>query len=119
MRLVDTTADRTMEITTERRSKPRVDVEFPAVVRGVDAQGRRFEEQTTVCNLSAGGLYLRLREQVELDSRLFIYFRFTGIWESQKMPALAVAAHGVVRRIEEQPGGSAGVGVLFQHYRLL
>ena len=101
---------------SEHRRAPRIEVDFLAMVRGVDAQGRRFQEPATLQNLSTGGLYLRLRHAVSAGGRLFVAFRFAPTLES---PALAVAAHGVVRHSESQPDGRIGVGVMFQHYRTL
>ena len=101
---------------SEHRRAPRIEVDFLAMVRGVDAQGRRFQEPATLQNLSTGGLYVRLRHAVKAGGRLFVAFRFAPTLEA---PAMAVAAHGVVRHSEAQADGRTGVGLMFQHYRTL
>ena len=98
------------------RREPRISVDFLAVVRGIDTQGRRFQEPVTLQNLSSGGLYLRLHHRVAEGEKLFIAFRFAS---SVEVPALAVAAHGVVRHAEPQPDGRCGLGIMFQHYRTM
>lgn len=100
----------------EHRRAPRVPVDFLALVRGRDTHGRRFTEPASLKNLSAGGLYLRLRHRVAEGERLFIAFRFASTLE---VPALEVAAKGVVRRSEAQSDGRCGLGIMFQHYRTL
>ena len=99
----------------ERRRQPRVEVTYAAIVRGVDAQGQLFEEHTQVLNMSTGGLRLCLRRSVAEGVKLFIYFRCAATLAAS---ALAVAAHGVVQRVEVQPNG-ASLGVMFRHYRCL
>lgn len=100
----------------ELRREPRSSVDFLALVRGMDDQGRRFQEPVTLKNLSSGGLYLHLRHRVAEGRRLFIAFRFAAELEA---PALAVAAHGVVRHAELQSDGRCAIGVMFQHHRTL
>jgi PilZ domain len=102
--------------TPEQRRQPRIDVAFRTTVRGVDEQGHRFEEQTQLDNLSAGGLYLRLLHSVAPDARLFVAFRFA---EESDAPALRVAVHGLVRRVERQADGRSGVALMFQHHRIV
>src|SRR5687767_5650877 len=87
---------------TEQRRKPRISVNFPAIVRGVDSHGQRFEEQVVVDNLSAGGLYLQQGHQVVPGDRLFIFFHFAATPISNTM---AWAARGIVRRVEETTDG--------------
>ena len=100
----------------EHRRMLRIKAKFLAMVRGVDAWGRRFQEPTTLQNLSAGGLYVILSHSVAAGSRMFVTFRFAPTLEA---PALAVAAHGVVRHSDLQPDGRTGVGLMFQRYRML
>jgi len=100
----------------DQRRQPRIDVEFIATVRGMDVEGRRFEANTLIDNLSTGGLHLRLPQSIEQGMKLFIAFQFSA---AREVPALQIAAHGVVRRVEKQPDGSHGVAVMFQHYRAI
>ena len=102
----------------ERRRKPRVKIESPATVRGVDASGQTFEESSTLDDLSAGGLFFQLPRQVEPGASIFVVFPFPTA-PSDKVPPPRVAVRGVVRRVVPRPDGTRGVGVSFQHHRLL
>ena len=55
---------------TERRRQPRINISARASVRGVDASGRGFEAEGELRDISAGGLYVRLAEMVEVGSRI-------------------------------------------------
>ncbi len=98
----------------ERRHHPRIKVDLPAVVRGVDEHSERFEQRTHVCNLSVSGLYLRPVRGVTPGARLFIYFYFLT---ASHEPGLAVAALAIVQRVEPEVDGSGGVAVMFLRYR--
>jgi hypothetical protein len=97
------------------RAKPRMPVDFWAIVRGVGADGRKFQEETRITNLSASGLYLQVGQRVKAEKPLFVLFRFAA---SPDVPALQVAAHGTVRHATVQDDGSVGVGLMFKHYRM-
>ncbi len=102
----------------ERRRKPRIDVDVQAVVRGVDAQGRRFQQSLQVCNLSASGVFMRSEEKLEkfhLGAQLFVVFSFASVCQPS---ALALAVRGTVRRLEITARGN-GVAMTFQDYRCL
>ena len=102
----------------ERRRKPRMAIESPATVRGVDANGQSFEENSTLDNLSADGLFFQLPRQIETGAPIFVVFPFPTA-PSDKVPPPRVAVRGVVRRVVPQSDGTRGVGVSFQHHRLL
>ena len=102
----------------DRRRKPRIHGPFAARVRGVDGRGDSFEVEAVLDNLSAGGLYIRLRQQVEEGVQLFILLQLA----TRLMPGtkgLRVAAHGRVVRSEPQPDGARGIAVVFERYRHL
>lgn len=99
-----------------RRSKLRVVVDFPAIVRGVDQHNQRFEEQTKLQDLSADGLCVKLQQTVQPGTKLLIAFRLASTLEA---PALSIAAQALVRHAPPQPCVSGGVGVIFQRYRFL
>src|SRR6266545_4542587 len=58
----------------DRRRKPRIYEPFAATVRGVDGRGDPFEVEAVLDNLSAGGLYMWLRQHVEEGRQIFIVF---------------------------------------------
>ena len=102
----------------ERRDKPRLNVPFPAMVRGVNANGEAFETDTHLNNLSRGGLNLKLGQPVEPGMKLFILIQLAAP-ESQDAEAPRVAVRGNVLRVERQPDGPYSVAVAITQYRFL
>ena len=102
----------------ERRSAVRIELPFPATVRGVDATGERFELDTVLDTFSGAGLSLRLARPVEPGMKLFIVVRLSTCRDPE-VPAARVALQGVVLRAEPQPDGRCGVAVAFQRHRFL
>lgn len=107
-----------VQIRRERRGKPRLRCTFPAIVRGADPGGPRFQTTGAVENLSASGVFLRLERPIEQGSRIFIMFRFSaGAPDGGTGPNIAV--HGVVLRTEGELNSHYRVAVRLQHYRFL
>ncbi len=102
----------------ERRGSVRVDLPFPALVRGVDARGERFEVETVLDNLSTSGLYLRLPRPIDQGAKLFICVQLT-LTAERDVPSPRVALHGVVLWTEPQADGRCGVAVAFERHRFL
>jgi len=75
---------------------------LPALVKGLDAAGRKFEEQTSVCAISAQEVSLRLKARLMIDSRvtLFLDVPRTLILESPLRLVLSGAV--VYVRLEEK-----------------
>ena len=103
---------------TERRSMVRVDLPFPATVRGVDADGERFAVDAVLDNLSAHGLYVRLARPIEQGARLFFCVEL-ALTTEPGVCAPRVALNGVVLRVDPQPDGRCGIAVAFDHHRFL
>ena len=102
----------------DRRRKPRIYEPFPARVRGVDWRGDPFEVEAVLDNLSAGGLYLRLKRRMEAGAKLFIFFRLaTRLTPEAK--GLGVAARSRVLRSDPLPNGAFGVAVAFERHHPL
>lgn len=102
----------------ERRGKPRITCEFPAIVRGGDGEGPRFQTTGTVENLSASGMFLRVERTVERGARLFIVFRISpGAPDAGAGPIIAV--HGRALHSELTEDRQCRVVVRLQHYRFL
>ncbi len=95
----------------ERRSKPRICVPFPAIVRGVDDGGKAFRCATVVDNTSAGGLYVRLMPCVKDGALLDITLRLST--PRAGGGTTRVVTRGVVVRSETMAGGACGVAVAF------
>src|SRR5437773_1151145 len=102
----------------DRRRKPRIYEPFPAKVRGIDSRGDPFEVEAVLDNLSAGGLYMRVKRRMEAGVKLFIFFRLaTRLTPEAK--GLRVAARSRVLRSEPQPDGACGVAVAFERHHHL
>ena len=117
------------QTTTVRRHAERLYGSCQAIVRGVDAQGESFTEATTLVNVSAGGLYVKLQRSVSPGTKLFVVFAFSSV-ALQEAQAPRVAARGQVCRVEtietdaanadaENAQKASGVGLRFQHHRFL
>ena len=100
----------------ERRAKPRIHCKYPAIVRGIDLQGGKFEENAVLANLSASGVYVLVNRSVVQGSKLSLAFRFSST-PSAQVPA--VVARGVVVRSDRNADGTHGLGVKFERYRVL
>jgi hypothetical protein len=96
---------------TERRSKPRIYVPFPAKVRGRNSDGRIFKTETSIDSLSVSGLYVHVPEKPLLGSQLLVAIRLSDEG--------SVAVHGKVLRCEPETNGSWGVALELTHYRVL
>ena len=102
---------------TERRSKPRLKCAYAAIVRGSTENGKKFEENATVLNLSAAGIYVVLPRSIQEGQELAVKIAFpTGSLE--RGPS-KLATNGVVVRTEDFSEGVLGIAVNFQHYRFL
>lgn len=106
----------------ERRVKPRVNCNYPALVRGHDPQGRKYEENVRVVNFSRGGAYAVVKRPnhygvVHDGDVLSLSIKFpTGVLE-WGTPRLATRA--VVVRTERAIDGTVGFAVQFVSYKFL
>ena len=102
----------------ERRRKPRIAGPFPATAHGVDAGGEGFELSAVIDNISAAGLYVRLKQRVEPGTTLFF---LTSLSRAERVGRIAprLALHGVALRAELTSAGGCGVAVALSHHRFL
>jgi hypothetical protein len=101
----------------ERRGKPRMKCAYPAMVLGHSQDRKKWEENATVLNLSASGVYLLLNRFIQKGQDLTIKIGFpTGSleWGSSKL-----TSNGVVVRTETLSEGILGIAILFQSYRFV
>jgi hypothetical protein len=49
------------------------DLSLPALVKGLDAAGRKFEEKSAVCAISAQEVSFRLKARLIIDSRVTVF----------------------------------------------
>jgi hypothetical protein len=78
------------------------ELSLPALVKGLDAAGRKFEERTAICGISAQEVSFRLKARLIIDSRvtLFLDIPRTLILESPLRMVLSGAV--VYVRFEEK-----------------
>jgi len=78
------------------------ELSLPALVKGLDAAGRKFEERTAVCGISAQQVSFRLKARLMIDSRvtLFLDIPRTLILESPLRMVLSGAV--VYVRLEDK-----------------
>ncbi len=102
----------------ERRASARIEMPFPARVRGTNQSGEKFDATALVENLSACGLYTRLAYSVSVGTKLLVTvcLSTSGQAESQ---APRVALRGKVVRVDPHGDGSYGVALAFRRYRFL
>jgi len=105
-------------VAAERRSKPRIECAYPAVVRGLEPSGKRFEESAVLANLSACGLYLRLNRPVEPGRELTVLIRLSNAPRDEAKLS-SIATRGVVVRSELQPDGRCGLALKFERHHFL
>ena len=91
---------------------------FSATVQGKDGAGEEFE-----CTVPLDGhldeeLYLRLRERVEVRSTLFIVLRLSPALDNS-VPALRLAVHGRVNRINPLQSGEYDLRISILDYQQL
>ena len=102
----------------DRRSKPRIYASFCVKVRGRAMNGERFETETTIDNLSAGGLYMRIGRLVAPRAKLFFIIRLSTD-PVDRASAARIAVRGMVKRAEVQFDGSCGLAIVFTQHRFL
>ena len=101
----------------ERRVKPRIACNYPAVVKGHDTCGKKFEQDGRVINLSRGGAYALLRHPINDGDVLYVQIAFpTGslLWGTPKM-----ATSAVVVRSEMKVDGVVGIAIQFVSFKFL
>jgi len=101
----------------ERRTKPRIHCDYPALVHGRDPQGKKFEENGRVINLSTGGIYILVQRSIPPGEILHVRIALpTG---SLRWGTSSLSANGTVVRLEPQSDGVSGLAIKFDGYKYL
>lgn len=108
----------TYNVLHERRNAERVFIPFPAVVEGVDVEGRDFKVNTVLDNLSKDGLYLRIVPCVTVGACLSVVFRLSGSVNSEETSA-KIAVRGQVVRVDKKEGGACGIALRYEPPRFI
>jgi hypothetical protein len=106
------------EVKVERRKKPRIYTPFHARVCGVNSSGEAFETATVLDNMSSGGLYLRVEQDVTQGTPVVVTIRLSTK-RIDLVPVANVAVKGVVLRNEEQTNGTYGLGISINSRRFV
>ncbi len=106
-----------MYITPDRRIKPRIECDYPAIIEGYDGNGTKYCDHAKLANLSASGLFMLADRDIKKGSKLFVTVLLSSSFADEDAPKLAT--NGVVVRIEPKSNGQCGVAVKFSHYRFL
>jgi hypothetical protein len=103
----------------ERRSKPRIECSYPAIVQGWDAAGRKFRTNAILTNLSATGLCLVLKSEIQPGKDLFVLFRCSSTGPLGKDKAPLIAVDGNIVRTDRPVPGLHTVAVKIHRNRFL
>ena len=106
-----------MYTTPDRRIKPRIECDYPAIVEGCDGDGTKYSDHAKLANLSASGLFMLANRAIENGSKLSVTVLLSSSFDDEDAPKLAT--NGVVVRTEVKANGVRGVAVKFSHYRFL
>ncbi len=104
--------------TSERRGWTRIRQPFRTDIDGRDPEGRAFHTTAVLDNISASGLFIRLGNPVEEGAELSFVIRLSTLPEEHGVVP-RIAARGTVRRVEPQPDGKVGIGVIFTEQRFI
>jgi hypothetical protein len=106
-----------MYTTTDRRAKPRIECDYPAIVEGMNGDGKKFHDHAQLVNLSASGLFMLVDRDLYNGSRLTVTIHLDTSTMNPETPKLAT--NGIVVRSGPHISGMCGVAVKFQNYRFL
>lgn len=100
-----------------RRKSSRLCEGFPVVLRGLNTLGEPFERRTYLVNLSAGGMYFSLSDEIPLGGDVYAVVEL-GKTSMGSRSSARVAAQGVVVRVESWMDGTHGFAVKFTKHQV-
>jgi hypothetical protein len=106
-----------MYTTPDRRVKPRISCDYPAIIEGYEVDGAKYNDHAKLANLSASGLYLLADRNIENGSKLSVTVLLSNTFTDIDAPKLST--NGIVVRTEPQINGTCGIAVKFFNYRFL
>ena len=106
-----------MYITQDRRIKPRIECDYPAIIEGHEDGGAKYSDRAKLENLSASGLFLMASRNIKNGSKLSVTVLLSSSFNNEDAPRLAT--DGVVVRTVPIADGICGVAIKFNHYRFL
>jgi hypothetical protein len=106
-----------MNSTSDRRIKPRIICDYPAIIEGYDRNGNKFNEDGKLANLSASGLFMQANCDIENGSKLSVIILLSSTELDIDTPK--IATNGIVVRTEPQKDGTCGIAIKFNNYKFL
>jgi hypothetical protein len=103
--------------TSDRRIKPRISCDYPAIIEGIDVDGNKYNDHARLENLSASGLLMFTNRKAEHGSRLSVTIILSNSPEDIDAPKLSTK--GTVVRIQSQLNGTCGIAIKFNKYKFL
>ena len=108
--------ERTLDVIDnhERRSKSRMYCSYPAIIQGRYGRKLKFRANAMLTDLSANGLCLLLKGDIQLGKALFILFRCssTGPLGNGKAPLIAVQGTIVRSNQPDEKINQVGIRIL-------
>lgn len=102
----------------ERRVKPRLACNFPAVIRAHTRDSTLSQIKATVINISASGMYLSTQRHIQRGAIIFLITRFSNFKQGKNtVPVIAAVAEVV--RVTTKPNGEYGLGLRIRRFRFL
>jgi c-di-GMP-binding flagellar brake protein YcgR len=101
------------EVAIDRRREWRFDLPLPAVVEGKGGEGKKFQEKTTLENISSTGAYFCLDSGVTVGSKLNLVIEVPSELSPDKKVKLQLG--GLTVRLEkpDKKGKKQGVALRF------
>jgi hypothetical protein len=106
-----------MYTTADRRVKPRISCDYPAIIEGFDGDGTKYNDHAKLANLSASGLFMMANRNVKNGSKLSVTVLLSNTFSEIDAPKLSTS--GIVVRTEPQKNGTCGIAIKFTNYRFL
>jgi hypothetical protein len=94
-----------------RKRERTFDLSLPASVKGLDARGKRFEEQTAICSISAQEVSFRLSTRLLIGAKMAVTLEIPRTLILESSLRLLVTGSVVQVRSEAQNGKSQFVSV--------
>ena len=102
----------------ERRHTPRIYDPLPLTVRCAAGDDIRFEFESVVDNLSAGGLCSRGPRKLDLGEKVLLLVRFSLAGEL-RLASPRLAARATVSRVRDLQDGTYQFAAAFTHHRFV
>ena len=106
-----------MNSTSDRRIKPRIVCDYPAIIEGYDSSGNKLNEIGKLANLSASGLFMSANCNIDNGSKISVTILLSSSPHDIDTPK--IATNGIVVRTEAQMDGTCGIAIKFNKYKFL